>query len=52
MNHLISIELDSEVAKRIAKQLANMAMPPLDQDDVDRHLLYIAINNALEEDDL
>lgn len=51
MSHLIAVEIDNEVAKRIAKQLENMAMPPLDQDDHDQHALHCAIKTALDSDD-
>lgn len=51
MSHLISIELDSDVAKNILKQLENMAMPPLDEQDLAQYKLYEAIEEALANDD-
>lgn len=50
MSHLISVELDSDVAKNILNQLDKQAMPPLDADDEARNKLRNAIFWALIED--
>ena len=51
MNPLLSIEIDWHTALLLRDQLKNMAMPPLDDDDMARYTLYRAIVTAIEEDD-
>lgn len=51
MPHIISIELDNEVAKRLVERLELLPMPPVDQADHDAYLLKVAIIDALDMDD-
>ena len=50
-NSIISVEIDLQTALLIRDQLKNMAMPPLDENDLAQNRLYNAIVEALEADD-
>ena len=51
MSHLISVELEDTVVKSLVRQLEKMPLPPLDEDEEAQYKLYVALEEALQNDD-